>query len=144
LAEFEYELSDDLSLWAATSPRARSAVDWVTEHQDAAVERLFLLLEQNQAAIAALAQAWRHTRRALEVTQDELARTLEALAAETAHRHHAAPVIGTAGFEPATFGPPDRTREPTRSAGSRQTAWLSDTTNGCSAPERHQATPKPD
>jgi hypothetical protein len=108
VAEFEYEFSDDLSLWAATSPRAHSAVDWVTEHQDAAVERLFLLLEQNQAAIAALAQAWRHTRRALEVTQDELARTLEALAAETAHRHHAAPVIGAAGFEPATFGPPDQ------------------------------------
>jgi predicted dithiol-disulfide oxidoreductase (DUF899 family) len=39
-------------------------------------------LEENQAAIAALAQAWRHKSRALEVTEAELARTLEALAAE--------------------------------------------------------------
>lgn len=68
---------------AATEPLgAQSAVDWITERQDAAVERLFALLEQNQAAIGALAQAWRHTRRALELTQAELAYTQRTLAAE--------------------------------------------------------------
>ncbi len=46
-----------------------------TDPYEATVERLFALLEQNQAAIAALAQAWRHTRRALELTQAELAYT---------------------------------------------------------------------
>jgi ABC-type nitrate/sulfonate/bicarbonate transport system substrate-binding protein len=61
---------------------AQSATDWITEHPDAAVERLFALLEQNQAAIAALAQAWRHTRRALELTQADLAYTRRALATE--------------------------------------------------------------
>lgn len=49
---------------------------------EAAVERLFVLLEENQVAIATLAQAWRHKSRALELAQDELARTQEALAAE--------------------------------------------------------------
>lgn len=62
--------------------RAQSAVDWITERQDDAVERLFALLEQNQGAIAALAQAWRHTKRALELSQADLAYTKRALAAE--------------------------------------------------------------
>ena len=53
-----------------------------TDPYDATVERLLAVLEENQAAIAALAQAWRHKSRALEVTQAELAQTLEALAAE--------------------------------------------------------------
>jgi hypothetical protein len=56
---------------------------------DATVERLLSVLEENQAAIAALVQAWRHKSRALEVTQAELARTLEALAAER-NRHREA------------------------------------------------------
>ena len=49
---------------------------------DATVERLLGLLEENQSAIAALAQAWRHKNRMLEITQAELAQTLDALAAE--------------------------------------------------------------
>jgi hypothetical protein len=49
---------------------------------DVAVEQLFVLLEENQAAIATLAQAWRHKTRALELTQAELSRTQDALAAE--------------------------------------------------------------
>jgi hypothetical protein len=57
---------------------------------DATVERLLLVLEENQAAIAALAQAWRHKSRALEVTQAELAQTQEALAAERRVRCEAA------------------------------------------------------
>jgi hypothetical protein len=82
MASLEWEHARDRPL-AATDPlHAQSAVDWITEHQDAAVERLFALLEQNQAAIAALAQAWRHTKRALEATQLELASTRRALAAE--------------------------------------------------------------
>ncbi len=56
---------------------------------DATVERLLSLLEENQAAIAALGQAWRHKSRALEVTQAELAHTLEALATERRHRQAA-------------------------------------------------------
>jgi hypothetical protein len=57
---------------------------------DATVERLLALLEENQAAIAALAQAWRHKSRMLEVTQAELAHTLEALAAERRVRRETA------------------------------------------------------
>ena len=49
---------------------------------EATVERLFALLEENQVAIATLAQAWRHKSRALELAQAELAHTQEALAAE--------------------------------------------------------------
>jgi hypothetical protein len=57
---------------------------------EAAVERLFVLLEENQVAMAILAQAWRHMRRALELTQAELSRTQDALAAERgAHRQSA-------------------------------------------------------
>lgn len=55
----------------------------------ATVERLFALLEENQVAIAALAQAWRHQSRALELTQAELARTQEALAADRRIRRQA-------------------------------------------------------
>jgi hypothetical protein len=54
----------------------------ITDPYEATVERLFVLLEENQAAIATLAQAWRHTRRALEQTRAELSRTRDALAAE--------------------------------------------------------------
>lgn len=46
------------------------------------VERLLALLEENRIAIATLAQAWRHTNRALQLTQAELAHTQERLAAE--------------------------------------------------------------
>jgi hypothetical protein len=57
---------------------------------EATAERLFVLLEENQAAIATLAQAWRHTRRALEQTRAELSRTEDALAAERqSHRKSA-------------------------------------------------------
>jgi hypothetical protein len=49
--------------------------------------RLFALLEQNQAAIAALAQAWRHTRRALELAQADLTNAQNALLAAE-HRIH--------------------------------------------------------
>jgi hypothetical protein len=48
----------------------------------ATVERLFVLLEENRVATATLAQAWRHMRRALELTQAELSRAQDALAAE--------------------------------------------------------------
>jgi len=83
MANLEWERASDGSLEATGDPLyAQSAVDWITEHEDAAVERLFALLEQNQAAIAALAQAWRHTRRALELSQAELAYTKRAAAAE--------------------------------------------------------------
>jgi hypothetical protein len=56
---------------------------------EAAVERLFLLLEENRVEIATLAQAWRHTRRELELTRTELARTQEALAAERRNQRKA-------------------------------------------------------
>jgi len=78
MANLEWEHAGDRPLESTT----QSAVDWVTEHEDAAVERLFALLEQNQAAIAALAQAWRHTKRALELSQAELAYTKRAAEAE--------------------------------------------------------------
>lgn len=60
--------------------RPGDRVGW--DAYDATVERLLGVLEENQAAIAALTQAWRHKSRALEITEAELARTLEALAAE--------------------------------------------------------------
>jgi hypothetical protein len=83
MANLEGERASDRPLAAAIDTLyAQGTVDWITEHQDAAVERLFALLEQNQAAIAALAQAWRHTRRALELSQAELAYTKRAAAAE--------------------------------------------------------------
>jgi len=82
MANLEWDCGGDRPLAATDSVHGQSAVDWITEHQDAGVERLFALLEQNQTAIAALAQAWRHTRRALELTQAELAYTKRALAAE--------------------------------------------------------------
>lgn len=83
MANLEWERADDRPLEATTDPLyTQSAVDWITEHEDAAVERLFALLEQNQAAIAALAQAWRHTKRALELSQAELAYTKRAAEAE--------------------------------------------------------------
>ena len=53
------------------------------------VERLLALLEENRVAIATLAQAWRHTNRALQLTQAELAHTQERLAAEQQIRRHA-------------------------------------------------------
>ena len=82
VSNFECEREGDRPP-AWTEPlQAQNAVDWITERQDVAVERLFALLEQNQAAIGALAQAWRHTRRALELSQAELAYTKRALAAE--------------------------------------------------------------
>jgi hypothetical protein len=51
-----------------------------------AVERLFALLEENQVAITALAQAWRHTNRTLQLTQAQLAHTQEMLAVERRSR----------------------------------------------------------
>ena len=83
MANLEWERASDRPVGDAIDTLyAQGTVDWITEHQDAAVERLFALLEQNQAAIAALAQAWRHTRRALELSQAELAYTKRAAAAE--------------------------------------------------------------
>lgn len=83
MASLEWERAGDGPLEPTSDPLyAQSAVDWITEHEDSAVERLFALLEQNQAAIAALAQAWRHTKRALELSQAELAYTKRAAAAE--------------------------------------------------------------
>jgi hypothetical protein len=57
---------------------------------EATVGRLFALLEENQVAIATLAQAWRHTSRALELTQAELSRTQDMLAAERLNSQHPA------------------------------------------------------
>jgi hypothetical protein len=83
MERFEWERASDRPLTQAIDTLyAQGTVDWITEHQDAAVERLFALLEQNQAAIAALAQAWRHTRRALELSQAELADLKRTVAAE--------------------------------------------------------------
>jgi hypothetical protein len=48
----------------------------------ATVERLFVLLEENRIATATLAHAWRHMRRALELTQAELSRAQDALATD--------------------------------------------------------------
>src|SRR5262249_23506285 len=45
----------------AATGKGQSAVDWISEHQEGAIERLFALLDQNQAAIAALAHAWQQT-----------------------------------------------------------------------------------
>ncbi|HET8751484.1 MAG TPA: hypothetical protein VFM43_03035 [Gaiellaceae bacterium] len=88
MANLEWERVGEPAVPAVPPLRPHSAVDWITEHQEAAVERLFVLLEQNQAAIAALAQAWRHTRRALELTQAELANTQNELAAERRASRH--------------------------------------------------------
>jgi hypothetical protein len=83
MANLEWERAGDCPLEATADPLyTQSAVDWITEHEDEAVERLFALHDQNQAAIAALAQAWRHTRQALELSQAELAYTKRAAAAE--------------------------------------------------------------
>jgi len=97
MASLEWEHSNNKPLAAASERAAdaeesgpaaaplhgQTAVDWIRERQEAAaVERLFAVLEENQVAIAALAQAWRHTSRALELTQAELALTQEMLAAE--------------------------------------------------------------
>jgi hypothetical protein len=82
MESFEWERAGDHASAATDPPHACDAIDWITERQDATVERLFALLEQNQAAIGALAQAWRHTRRALELSQAELADTKRALAIE--------------------------------------------------------------
>jgi len=49
---------------------------------EATVERLFELLEENRVATATLAHAWRHMRRALELTQAELSRAQDALGTE--------------------------------------------------------------
>lgn len=82
MANVEWERLHDHSVQATAELQGTSALDWITEHEEEAVERLFALLEQNQVAIAALAQAWRHTRRALARTQAELADTRNTLAAE--------------------------------------------------------------
>lgn len=63
-------------------PEERIGAPEAVDPYDAAVERLFVLLEENQVAVAALAQAWRHTRRDLELARAELSRTQAALAAE--------------------------------------------------------------
>lgn len=91
MANLEWERASDRPAAAMDQRHAQSAVEWITEHEDAAVERLFALLEQNQAAIAALAQAWRHTRRALELTRAELDYAKRAHTAE--QRIHRQPPI---------------------------------------------------
>jgi len=73
MASVEWERSGDRPL-----PTGVEAVD----AYETTVERLFALLEENQVAIAALAQAWRHQNRVLELTRAELAHTQEVLAAE--------------------------------------------------------------
>ena len=55
---------------------------------EATVERLFALLEENQVAITALAQAWRHTSRALELTKAQLANAERRLATERVNHRH--------------------------------------------------------
>ncbi len=54
------------------------------------VEGLFALLEENQIAIRALAQAWRHTRRDLELTKVQLEAAERRLAAEALKHRKAA------------------------------------------------------
>ena len=49
---------------------------------EGAVDRLLALVEENQVAITALAQAWRHTNRTLHLTQAQLAHTQQMLADE--------------------------------------------------------------
>jgi hypothetical protein len=89
MANVEREYPGDSALPARVDAAPRPMPNEGWDAYDATVERLLGLLEENQAAIAALAQAWRHKSRALEVTQAELAHTLEALAAER-RGHHAA------------------------------------------------------
>jgi hypothetical protein len=85
MASFEVEGSSE----PCQQPERATAPpeEWVrssdaADPYEATVERLFMLLEENQVAVAALAQAWRHTRRALQLAQAELSRTQDALAAE--------------------------------------------------------------
>jgi len=81
------KVEDSSESWQPSDPGTATPKEPVkpTETADpynAAVERLFVLLEENQVAVTTLAQAWQHTRRALELTQAELSRTQDALAAE--------------------------------------------------------------
>ncbi len=57
---------------------------------EATVERLLALLEENQIAITALAKAWRHTSRDLELTKVQLEAAERRLAAETLKHRKAA------------------------------------------------------
>lgn len=86
MASVEAERSGDRPLptrTAATPAHEKPLTeDNAADPYEALVERLFSILEENQVAIATLAQAWRHTRRALELTQADLAYTKRALAAE--------------------------------------------------------------
>lgn len=86
MASVESERSGDRPLPAGTAaPPAHQEPLMRNDEADpyeALVERLFALLEENQVAIATLAQAWRHKSRALQLTQAELAHTQERLAAE--------------------------------------------------------------
>jgi len=97
MASVESEHSGDRALptlveaVSAEEPHREEPADrnGAADPYDAAIERLFALLEENQVAIATLAQAWRHTSRKLELTQAELAHTQEALAAERQIRRQA-------------------------------------------------------
>ena len=82
MANAEWERPGDRSPPAQVEAGQRVMPHDGSDAYDATVERLLEVLEENQVAIAALVQAWRHKSRALEVTQAELARTLDALAAE--------------------------------------------------------------
>ena len=93
MASVESERSGDRPV--PTRPAATPAHDEPLKRNDEAdpyealVERLFVLLGENQVAIATLAQAWRHKSRVLELTQAELAHTQERLAAERRIRRQA-------------------------------------------------------
>jgi len=81
MASLEWERPRDPLAPADETPAAGAA-----DPYESTVERLFALLEENQVAITALAQAWRHTRRTLHLTQAQLAHTQETLAAERRNR----------------------------------------------------------
>lgn len=82
MANVGLERPDDRRLPTVVGAAELVVSDGGGDPYDATVERLLALVEENQAAIAALAQAWRHKSRALAVTEAELAQSLEALAAE--------------------------------------------------------------
>jgi hypothetical protein len=88
MASLEWERpSDRPAAAAADHPRqAAGDVNRTDAPYETTVERLFALLEENQVAITALAQAWRHTNRTLELTQAQLAHTQELLDVERGNR----------------------------------------------------------
>jgi len=88
MASLEWERSSVRPVAAAADHPRQAAGDanLTDATYEATIERLFALLEENQVAITALAQAWRHTNRTLQLTQAQLAHTQELLDVERGNR----------------------------------------------------------